>query len=310
MATPSVTVTVPATTANIGPGFDCLGAALTLYNRFSFTAIEAPPGTVEIQVEGRECARVATNSNNLAYTAFAYLFQQRSSPVPAVSIQIDLGVPLARGLGSSSTAIVGGLLGANVLAQYPLDQSDLMAMAIAMEGHPDNVVPALVGGCQLAAGDAQNAWILCDIPWHADVVPVVAVPDFELSTKAARQVLPDRYSRTDAIFNTAHLGLLQRGLATANDSWLRAALADRIHQPYRKTLIPGYDQVHQAAIEAGAHGLVISGAGPTLLALANRSSAAGVCEAMQQTWTELGQTVVCHALSLDPRGAITQSDPI
>jgi homoserine kinase len=305
MATSSVTVTVPATTANIGPGFDCLGAALTLYNRFRFMAMEGTPGTVTIQVTGPEAARVTTDPSNLVYKAFAYLFQQLKQPVPAVSISIDLGVPLARGLGSSSTAIVGGLVGANYLAQHPFNQPALVDMAVTLEGHPDNVVPALVGGCQLAAMDAEGHWTLCDIPWHPDVVPVVAIPNFELSTEVARRVLPATYSRADAIFNTAHLGLLQRGLATGRGDWLRAALGDRIHQPYRKTLIPGYDGVAQAALQAGAYGLVISGAGPTLLALAPGSQATTVCSAMQASWTRLGQAVISHVLALNTRGAET-----
>ncbi|NMF86126.1 homoserine kinase [Nodosilinea sp. P-1105] len=300
---PAVTVTVPATTANIGPGFDCLGAALSLYNRFQFTAADGAAGTLTIQVTGEEADRVATDSRNLAYQAFTYLYQQLGRPVPAVAIAIDLAVPLARGLGSSSTAIVGGLVGANQLAGVPLDQAALTQLAIAMEGHPDNVVPALTGGCQLAvASEPEGAWVLCPIAWHRDVIPVVAIPDFELSTAAARQVLPQRYSRADAIFNTAHLGLLLRGLETGRGDWLRVALGDRIHQPYRQTLIPGYTAVAAAARAAGAHGLVISGAGPTLLALAPRNGADAVRQAMADAWTQEGQRVTTHSLALDTTG--------
>lgn len=302
MATSTVTVKVPATTANIGPGFDCLGAALTLYNCFHFRPIEGLPGEVVIQVKGLEADRVPKDAGNLVYRAFSYLFQQLQRPVPAVAIDIDLEVPLARGLGSSSTAIVGGLVGANYWAKQPFHQAALVDIAIAMEGHPDNVVPALLGGCQLAVMGSDGTWTLCDIPWHQDIVPVVGIPDFELSTEAARQVLPNTYSRADAIFNTAHLGLLQRGLATGNGDWLRAAMGDRIHQPYRKTLIPGYDVVAAAASQAGAYGLVISGAGPTLLALAPASAASAVVNAIQESWSNLGQTVTTYALSLNTRG--------
>lgn len=308
MAPLSVTVTVPATTANIGPGFDCLGAALTLYNRFHFKPLEEVPGTVMIQARGQEAERVATSANNLVYKAFAYLFQQLQQPVPAVAIDIELGVPLARGLGSSSTAIVAGLVGANHLAQPAFDQSALVAMAVTMEGHPDNVVPALIGGCQLAAADDRGKWTLCPLPWHPEVIPVVAIPDFELSTEAARRVLPVTYSRADAIFNTAHLGLLQRGLATGNGDWLRAALYDRIHQPYRQSLIPGYQAVSRAAISAGAYGLVISGAGPTLLALSPKADAVAVSQAMQTTWVAQGQRVSSYVLAINTGGvAVSQA---
>ncbi|MGB7312421.1 MAG: homoserine kinase [Nodosilinea sp.] len=298
-----MSVTVPATTANIGPGFDCLGAALTLYNHFRFTLLAQPAGEVVIEVEGLEAERVVTDRSNLAYKAFASYFHQRGLVVPAVAIAIDLAVPLARGLGSSSTAIVGGLLGANALCDAPLDQSALVEMAIAIEGHPDNVVPALIGGCQLAAANDDGSSTLCPIPWHQDVTPIVAIPDFELSTAEARRVLPDTYSRADAIFNTAHLGLLLRGLETGRGDWLRAAMGDRIHQPYRQTLIAGYETVATAAIEAGAYGLVISGAGPTLLALAPAQSAAQVCDAMATAWQQTGQSVMAQVLALETQGA-------
>ncbi|MBE9160156.1 homoserine kinase [Nodosilinea sp. LEGE 06152] len=298
----SVSVTVPATTANIGPGFDCLGAALTLYNRFRFT-LDPAAGEVAIEVRGLEADRVVTDSSNLAYKAFASYFHRRELAVPTVAIAIDLNVPLARGLGSSSTAIVGGLLGANALCDSPLDQAALVAMAIDIEGHPDNVVPALVGGCQLAVANDDGSSTLCPIPWHGEITPVVAIPDFELSTAAARQVLPATYSRADAIFNTAHLGLLLRGLETGRGDWLRVAMGDRIHQPYRQTLIAGYEPVATAAIEAGAYGLVISGAGPTLLALAPAQAAAQVRDAMVTTWQQAGQTVTAQVLALETEGA-------
>ena len=298
-----VSVTVPATTANIGPGFDCLGAALSLYNRFRFTALDGPAGTVTIGVSGLEAERVVTDSSNLAYKAFAYFYAQQGLAVPAVEIAIDLEVPLARGLGSSSTAIVGGLLGANALSRTPLAQAALVELAISLEGHPDNVVPALVGGCQLAVANDDGTSTLCPIPWHEDITPVVAIPDFELSTAEARRVLPATYSRADAIFNTAHLGLLLRGLESGRGDWLRVAMGDRIHQPYRQALIPGYEAVAQAATEAGAHGLVISGAGPTLLAIAPAQAAPQVCDAMASAWQRAGQSVKAHVLALDTQGA-------
>ncbi|MEM9907105.1 MAG: homoserine kinase, partial [Cyanobacteria bacterium P01_D01_bin.44] len=246
---PTAYITVPATTANIGPGFDCLGAALTLYNQFEFAPAEAG---VHISVEGTEAHRVRADKGNLAYRAFATLYKKIGQLPPPIDLTIKLGVPLSRGLGSSSTAIVGGLMGANLLAGAPLDDQGLAAISTELEGHPDNVVPALLGGCRLAAAsssptDGSTPWTLCEIPWHGDVVPIVAIPDFELPTHEARRVLPKTYSRADAIFNAAHLGLLLRGLSEGRGDWLQAALADRIHQPYRKTLISGYDAVRQAA---------------------------------------------------------------
>jgi homoserine kinase len=303
-----VTVIVPATTANLGPGFDCLGAALRLYNEFSFSRAES--GEIAIAVTGSEAKRVSTDRYNLAYKAAVKLYQHLEQTLPPIKIEIKLGVPLARGLGSSATAIVGGLVGANLLAGEPLSQSEVMALAIAMEGHPDNVVPALLGGCRLAAtnvetrhGASLHGWEICDIPWHEDIVPVVAIPDFELSTAQARQVLPTDYSRADAIFNTAHLGLLLRGLETGKGDWLRSALQDRIHQPYRQALIPGYEAVREAAIASGAYGMVISGAGPTLLALVDRTRADLVATAMKSAWQQAGIKAEAMAMGIDRQGA-------
>ncbi|MGJ3251717.1 MAG: homoserine kinase [Elainellaceae cyanobacterium] len=299
----SVHVTVPATTANIGPGFDCLGAALTLYNRFRFSLL---PGSESLTIEasGSDAAGVATDASNLAYRAFSEVYHRTGKSVPAVKIGIELGVPLARGLGSSATAIIGGLVGANALLGSPLCPTEVMQLAIAIEGHPDNVVPALLGGCQLTVASDQNQPIICAIPWQDDISPILAVPNFELSTSAARRVLPDHYSRADAIFNTAHLGLLIRGLEAGHVEWLRAALHDRIHQPYRYTLIPGYSAVYEAALSAGAYGLVISGAGPTLLVLAHSDQGTAIEMAIAQTWANYDVRAQFYHLKLDTQGAV------
>ena len=294
-----ITVRVPATTANLGPGFDCIGAALTLYNTFRFT--EAL--TTKITVTGADAERVATDADNLAYRSFLKLFDRIGQTPPVLRLEIDMAVPLARGLGSSATAIVGGLLGANQLAGSPLSQTELMELAIAMEGHPDNVVPALLGGCRLAASGLHEEPIICDVPWHDAFVPVLGIPDFELSTAAARQVLPMEYSRDEAIFNMAHLGLLVRALETGQSDWLQAALRDAIHQPYRQTLIKGFKAVQNAAVAAGAYGLVISGAGPTLLAIASPAAAPDTATAMAAAWTKAGVQSQVKVLSLDRQGA-------
>ncbi len=296
----SISVMVPATTANIGPGFDCLGAALSLYNQFRFTLAPGEPGSLKITGSG--LGQVSLGTDNLLYRAFKHLFDYLGKPCPAIALEVVVNVPLARGLGSSATAIVGGLVGANELAGQPLSQSEVMELAIALEGHPDNVVPALLGGCRLAASNHEGTWEICEIPWHGEIIPVVAIPDFELSTATARQVLPTHYSRADAIFNAAHLGLLLQALAAGNADWLRAALQDKIHQPYRKSLIQGYDAVEVAAIAAGAYGLVISGAGPTLLALSPTGQAAAVAGAMEQAWLALGVHPQVKVLALDTQG--------
>lgn len=294
----AVNVTVPATTANLGAGFDCIGAALTLYNQFKFT----PNESFSISVSGSEAQKVSTDESNLAYQSFVKFYKHQGEKTPPVHIEIVLDVPLARGLGSSATAIVGGLMGANHLAGLPLSQDEIMELAIAIEGHPDNVVPALLGGCRLAASGDDN-WAICDVPWHEYIVPVVAIPNFELSTAEARRVLPAQVSRADAIFNTAHLGLLIRALQTGRADWLKVALQDKLHQPYRQELIHGFEAVQTAAIEAGALGLVISGAGPTLLALVDKKQAAEVESAIASAWQSVGVKADVRSLSLDHQGA-------
>ncbi|MGF1589011.1 MAG: homoserine kinase [Pleurocapsa sp.] len=296
-----VTVNVPATTANLGVGFDCLGAALTLANKFQFAIVDTAT-KLTITVSGKEAQKVGTGENNLIYRSLLQLYQRIGQTPPNLEITIELGVPLARGLGSSATAIIGGLLGANSLAGNPLSQSEIMAMAIALEGHPDNVVPALLGNCLLSVEDAGK-WQICSIPWHRDIIPVVAIPNFELSTREARSVLPSKYSRSDAIFNISRLGLLLRALETNNAEWLKTALSDKLHQPYRQKLIPGYHQVQQAAISAGAYGMVISGAGPTLLALTNPETVQRVVKSMTETWASIGIDAMVRSLAIDTVGA-------
>lgn len=296
-------VSVPATTANIGPGFDCLGAALTRYNHFTFAPLTTDEA-LKIEVQGQDCDRVTTDASNLAYMAFREFFQRLEQPVPAVNLRIELDVPLARGMGSSSTAIVGGLLGANAMAGEPLDVPSLAELATDIEGHPDNVVPALLGGCRLATVNDAGEATLCEIAWHPTIIPILVVPAFEVSTAKARAVLPSQYSRQDAVYTLGHLGLLLQALATGNGDWLRTAIADRIHEPYRKTLISGYDAVTQAAREAGAYGVTISGAGPTLLALGNADQAEAIAAAMAQAWEQAGIEVVdARPLAINTTGA-------
>ena len=296
-----VTVSVPGTTANIGVGFDCLGAALTLANKFEFVEVDTDT-KLKIFVEGDEAYKVGLGDSNLIYRSLVQFYQHIDRQPPNLEIKIELGVPLSRGLGSSATAIVGALLGGNSLAGNPLSQAEIMKMAIAIEGHPDNVVPALLGNCLLSVEDGGK-WQITSIPWHEDIIPVVAIPNFELSTKEARGVLPTEYSRSDAIFNISRMGLLIRALATNNVEWLATALADKIHQPYRQRLIKGYQQVKQDAIAAGAYGLVISGAGPTLLALTNPERADGVIKSMKSAWKNMGVESQVRSLKIDSLGA-------
>jgi homoserine kinase len=306
----TIQVQVPATTANIGAGFDCLGAAFNLYNQFQFTLTDedAPFFTLELVGAEVETKKLEATPDNLLYRSFAKVYEKLGQPVPHVNIAIDLQVPLSRGLGSSATAIVGGVVGANALAGSPLSQTEVMHLAIEIEGHPDNVVPALLGGCQLSVNHQQD-WVICPWTWHEAVVPVVAIPDFELSTEESRRVLPKQYVCAQAVFNASRLGLLSQALAQNNPQYLRVALDDQLHQPYRKNLIKGYDQVQTAALQVGAYGMVISGSGPTLLAIANPDNAQTVATTMATTWQSLGVQAIAHVLQIDHQGTQITTQP-
>ena len=305
LLTLGATVTVPATTANLGPGFDCLGAALQLYNHFRFIRLDdEPAGTATIRAIGRDAESISCDRNNLAYRAFSHLFERVDRPVPAVQIEIEIGYALGRGLGSSATAIVAGLLGANALAENPLTRAQVLDLAIALEGHPDNVVPAMLGGFHLAVPDGDR-WEICPLAWHESVLPVTVIPDFQMSTHEARAALPAQYDRADAVFNVGRLGLLLQGLATGRRDWIRLGMEDKLHQPYRFPLIRGVDPVIAALKAEGAYGVAISGAGATLLALceadrtiANRMSAAAIA-----AWREAGVAASAFGIALDKTGA-------
>ncbi len=296
------TVTVPATTGNLGPGFDCLGAALSLYNRFEFAEAEE----LRVTASGPGSEKIAKNKTNLVYQSLERLFDCIGRPKPVVSLDIKMQVPLSRGLGSSATAIVGGLMGANLLAGSPLDRAEILRLAIEAEGHPDNVVPALLGGCQLVAMQGQD-WQICGLAWPKKLGVVALIPEFELSTSKARQVLPKQVPLKDAVFNAAHLALLTQALATGNLEWLQAALHDRLHQPYRQSLIPGLESVREAALGAGAIGLVISGAGPTLLALAPTPKLEAIGTAAVAAWQTHDIAAIAKPLTLATEGTTYQT---
>lgn len=294
----SYAIAVPATTANLGPGYDCLGAALTLFNKFEIALSDE----FRITASGAAADKIAKNKTNLVYQSLEQFYERIGKPKPVISLHVDLQIPLARGLGSSATAIVAGIVGGNLLAGSPLSQPELLQLAIDMEGHPDNVTPAMVGGCQLIASAKCGGWEFCALPWHKDIAIALAIPDFELSTAKARQVVPKEVALKDAIFNASHLALLVQALTSGNSAWLQSALQDKLHQPYRQSLIPGMEAVQAAAIAAGAHGVVISGAGPTLLALGSAGQIEAIAESMVKAWRRSGVTATKKCLSIAKQG--------
>ncbi|MEB3198304.1 MAG: homoserine kinase [Candidatus Sericytochromatia bacterium] len=290
-------VRVPATSANLGPGFDVLGLALPLYNDLHLSHAERE----HVVHTGPWASALSVESDHLSLQAARRVAALVGRALPPMRWDVTVRIPPARGLGSSSAAIVGGLVAANLLFDTPLSTSQLLMLATDMEGHPDNVAPALHGGVTAAFKDGADTWCLP----LATAVPgslVVAIPDFSLSTAEARQVLPVSVDRQAAIANLAAVTALTSVILTGNVSWWGRALKDQLHQPYRLPLIPGGTEVLEAAREAGAWGAVISGAGPTLLAVCPPDRAATIAAAMRDTWRPHGN-VITHTFNQLAAGA-------
>ena len=253
-----VTIRVPATTANLGPGFDAFGCALSLYTDVTFEETESG-----LEITG--CDEEFTGPDNLAYTSYCAVLNTMSEEVRGVKIHIDAHIPICRGLGSSAALLVAGAMGANVLRGCKLSTQGLLNITNAMEGHPDNLAPAFFGGLTASMVDGGLP-VSVSFPLHPDWESLALVPDFNLSTTLARSVLPQQISRADAIYNIAHGALVLKALELGDEKLLRSAMQDRLHQDYRKGLIPDFEKI-QALVRTTGAGFCLSGAGPTLLCI-------------------------------------------
>ncbi|MCY4624023.1 MAG: homoserine kinase [Chloroflexi bacterium] len=252
---------MPATTANLGPGFDCLGMALDIWNTVRLEA-----GSSGVRVSGEGEGSLNLGRDNLVIRAAESLFRAIGKPTPQLSLTCDNAVPLGRGLGSSSAAAVGGLVAANALCENPLTQDEVLALAVEIEGHPDNVTPALLGGCQIVVQDG-DALVTSAVPLASDLWAVLYIPSQQMPTQQARGLLGPTVSRADAVFNMGRAALLVNALSMGDVSLLRTATQDRLHQPARGVLFPAMARIIRAALDAGAVGAFLSGAGSTILAL-------------------------------------------
>jgi len=298
-----VVVDVPATTANLGPGFDCLGAALDLNNRFAMRRIEGGGERFELIIEGTEGSHLRGGPENLVYRAAQRVWKAAGLEPVALEARVRLAVPPARGLGSSATAIVAGLMGANALVGEPLSKEKLLELAIDIEGHPDNVVPSLLGGLCMTAKAASQRWRVVRCEWTPSVKAVVAIPSIRLSTSEARRAMPKAIPVGDAVVNLGALTLLLQGLRTGNGDLISDGMHDRLHEPYRWRLIKGGEQVKQAAMDAGAWGCAISGAGPSVLALCEEDKGPAVSRAMVKAWEAAGVASRAPVLNLQTSGS-------
>jgi len=253
-----VTIRVPATTANLGPGFDAFGCALSLYTDVTFEETEEG-----LEITG--CDECYAGPDNIAYTAYCAVLASLSEEVRGVKIHIDSQIPICRGLGSSAALLVAGAIGANVLRGNRLSTQGLLNITNAMEGHPDNLAPALYGG--LTASMVDNGLpVTVSFPLHPQWEFLALVPDFELSTSVARDALPTEYHRADAVYNISHGAMVLKALELGDEKLLHKAMQDRIHQPYRRNLIQDYGKIESFIRTTGA-AFCLSGAGPTLLCI-------------------------------------------
>lgn len=262
-------IKVPATSANMGPGFDSIGVALQLYNHIW---VEEIPSGLQIEIKRKQPIPIPTDESNLIYQTMCYFYKEKGLPVPGVHLIQEDFIPMVRGLGSSAACIVGGLMAANELAGRPCDKEELAQMAAKLEGHPDNSSPAIFGNMVVGAMDGAKLRHICmELP--EDLVFAIMVPDFPVSTEKARGVLPDSYTRADVVYNVSRGALLVASLAEGKYENLEMAMEDRIHQPYRKTLIPHMEEIFEKAKETGALACYLSGAGSTLMAMTTEKNA-------------------------------------
>lgn len=279
-------IRVPATSANMGPGFDSIGVALTLYNHIW---VEEIPSGVQIEIKKEQPIPIPTDENNLIYRTMQHFYTQKNLPMPGVHIIQSDDIPMVRGLGSSAACIVGGLLAANALAGNPCTKDELAVMAANLEGHPDNSNPAIFGSLVVGAMEEKNMkHVRLELP--EDLIFAIMVPDFPVSTEKARGVLPDAYSRSDVVFNVSRAALLVASLLTGKYDNLKMAMQDCVHQPYRKVLIPHMEDIFAQAEQNGALACYLSGAGSTLMAMITKDKA----DAFQKAMTDYLATLPHH----------------
>ncbi len=258
----SVVVKAPATTANMGPGFDCLGMALDIWNTVS---VETGASSFEISGEGKD--NLPKDATNLLYGSFVRVYEGIGKPVPSVRIRCRNEIPLGRGLGSSAAAVASGLLAASELSGANIPANRLLALAADIEGHPDNAAAAIMGGCRVVVSDG-DALITAAVPIPADLKVVLFVPEVPMPTEQARGILPQMVDRRDAVFNIGRAALLVNAFASGDLTHLSTATQDRLHQPAREAIFYPMKNIFRAAMAAGALGVFLSGAGSAVLALA------------------------------------------
>jgi homoserine kinase len=290
---------VPAGTSNLGAGFDALGLALEKYLRVRIELTNKS----EIIALGIDAAEIPTTPDNLILRVAQRVAVQRNHELPPFRLTIANEIPLARGLGSSAAAIIAGITCYELTTQDRLSEAEIFKYAFEFESHPDNLSPALRGGLVAACQGADSEVFIANLKVASGVKCVVVIPEFEVSTEKARAVLPQTYSRKDAVYNIQRSALIVGALTTGNWPLLREAMNDRIHQPYRASLIPGFEELLALRV-SGMYGLALSGAGPTIFALAEPSKADEVGWEITAVFQKHGVMALPHVVNIDTEGRV------
>ena len=296
-----VSIRVPATSANCGSGFDTLGLACTLYNEVTYEITPTRGFQLEVTGEGAEYLKPC--GRNLAFASFFRVWNEVTDRERiGLKITMHNRIPMSRGLGSSSSAIVTGIYAGNILSGNRFNDDELLGFATEIEGHPDNVAPALLGGFTISYMDGLKAHSLRVEP-AKPLKFIAVVPERRLPTVLARQAIPKEVPHHDAVFNTSRASLLVGALLSGEYQYLSAGLEDKLHQPYRAHLIPGLEDVFAAAKEAGAYNAIISGAGSTVMAYADMNADhEKIARAMQDAFLKNNEPCAYHILDLDLDG--------
>ena len=303
-----VSVKVPATTANLGPGFDCLGLALPIYNTVTVEETIMPGTGIEINIidetHEQDLISIPTDENNIVYKAIELLYNSIGQTPSELKITLRTHIPIARGLGSSAAVIVGGLIAANELLGRPADEAALLSIATEIENHPDNITPAIVGGFVVASIEEDGSVVYSKMNWPKDWNITVCIPDYELATDIARSVLPPEVPMKDAIFNLKHTAMLVQAVNSHDEKLMKIALQDRLHQQYREKLIPGLKEINEALKhEENVMGVVISGAGPSILVISHGNNLNKIRETVSQVWLDLNVKSKILTLQVEENGA-------
>ena len=306
-----ISVKVPATTANLGPGVDCLGMALPVYNTITIEETVLPGTGIEINVmNDNEAAdellmeHIPMDENSIIYKAVELLYNSIGQTPSELKITVQSQIPIARGLGSSASVIVGGLLAANELLGRPADEVALLSIATEVEGHPDNVTPAIVGGLVLSSQEEDGSILYRKLNWPEEWNITVCVPDYELSTEISRSVLPKEVPMEDAVFNAKRLGMFIQAVNTKDAELMKLALQDKLHQPYRMKLVPGLDKIiENLKHEENVLGCVLSGAGPSIIVISQKNNLDKIKSIIKDTWEDMNVKVNIMTLPVENEGA-------